>query len=67
MSRFQHAWPRKHTAEMNGVEVEFKSCHFEKSYHLWCDALQACREAGVFREKEDADRMLIDGEPATWE
>ena len=67
MRKFQYAWPRKHTAEMNGVEVVFKSCHFENSYHLWSDALQACRDAGIFHERGDSDKMLIDGEPATWE
>ena len=66
MVKYQHAWPRKHVAEMNGVEVPFRSHHFDGSYHLWSDALQACRDAGAFSESGDADKMRIDGKPATW-
>jgi len=66
MGRFQHAWPRKHVAEMNGGSVEFRSYHFDDSYHLWSDAVQACKDAGLFLKTGDGDRMLVDGRPVHW-
>ena len=49
MGRFQHSWPRRHVAEMNGEQVRFMSYHFDGSYGLWSDAVQACKNAGSFK------------------
>lgn len=62
--KFQHAWPRKHTATLNGRTIEFSSYHLDGSHYLWSDAVQACKDAGIYRETGDADKMLIDGRPA---
>lgn len=66
MRRFQHSFPRKHTAELNGMEVEFKSYHFDDTYYLWSDAVQACKTAGAFANAGDGDKMLVDGKPVNW-
>ena len=66
MVKYQYAWRHRHTASMNGKTIEFRSYHFENSFYLWSDAVQACKDAGIYLKDRDADKMLIDGRPATW-
>lgn len=56
----------EHVAELRGERVEFASSGKRGSHMLWSDAVQACKDAGIYRSDRDADRILVDGEPNRW-
>ena len=53
----------EHTARLRNVEVEFASAGPHGSLQLWEDAVQACKDAGIYRSAADAARILVDGRP----
>ena len=53
--------PRKHTAELNGGSVKFYTLHRFGSFSFRGDAIQACKDAGLYHDSKDADRILVDG------
>ncbi|MBQ9000467.1 MAG: hypothetical protein IJ087_01285 [Eggerthellaceae bacterium] len=59
MKSDHYLFPRVHFAEMNGGEVAFRSVFREGTHGLWSDALQACKNAGLFREPDDGRRMKV--------
>ena len=53
----------EHTAVLDGHEVEFCSTGNRGSHELWADAIQACKDAGIYKRGSDADRIVVDGFP----
>lgn len=56
-----YIFARKHKAELNGETVTFSSYHRPGSSGLHGDAIQACKNAGIYRKFSDADRIKVDG------
>lgn len=52
--------PRKHVVELNGDTLKFHSVH-RSDRGIKGDAIQACKDAGIYHSFKDAHRMLIDG------
>ena len=53
--------PRTHVAELNGGSTRFQS--YNTGFWLESDAIQACKDAGLYKSEEDACRIRVDGEP----
>lgn len=52
-------FPRSRRAELHGKAVEFTS-HFKPgTYGLWSDAVEACKQAGIYQYGSDADDIVI--------
>lgn len=51
----------EHTAELRGETVTFYSAARRDSYVLRSDAVQACKEAGIYKLPSDGDAVLVDG------
>ena len=52
---------RWHTASLDGRAVRFRSFYKRQTFGLHSDAVQACKEAGLYRGREDWDAVLVDG------
>lgn len=50
---------------MNGKVIWFKSYN-EDGFWLYMDAVQACKEAGIYLRDGDADKMTVDGRKPNW-
>ena len=59
-----HNKPRTHVAELNGGSTRFQS--YNTGFWLESDAIQACKNAGLYRSADDASRIRIDGIPVRW-
>ena len=53
----------EHIGELNGQTFEFVSAGTRDSIMLWDDAIQACKDAGLYRKASDAKRIIVDGRP----
>jgi len=51
----------EHVGELDGRRFEFVSAGTRGSMELWSDAIQACKDAGLYRRASDAHRMRVDG------
>lgn len=52
----------EHTAELRGRRVTFTSSARSRSWMLLSDAIQACKDAGIYEHWSDGDRVLVDGQ-----
>lgn len=50
---------RLRTAELHGERVEFLSYFKPGTFGLWSDAVEACKQAGIYKRQEDADEIII--------
>ncbi len=51
----------EHTAELRGERVVFYSSAKRYTHMLFSDAVQACKEAGIYKSSSDASRIILDG------
>jgi len=51
----------KHEAELRGQKVVFWSHGRRDTWVLHSDAVQACKEAGIYKSDGDGERVLVDG------
>jgi len=65
-SRREYSRSRRHTASLGGQGVEFSSYYKPGTFGLHSDAVQALKQAGLYHEREDWERVLIDGSPHTY-
>lgn len=56
----------EHTATLRGETVEFASSARKGTWMLLSDAIQACKDAGIYEHARDADKIRIDGAPYRW-
>lgn len=52
----------KHTAELNGHKVVFYSIAKSGSVELLTDAVQACKQEGIYTKVQDYYRIRVDGQ-----
>ena len=62
----EYAWPRRHTAEVNGRSTRFRSYWKFGTFGLHSDAVQALKDAGIYERPVDWERVKIDGHPHTY-
>ena len=51
----------EHTAELHGKRVVFCSSARKYTYALMSDAIQACKDAGIYETSGDASDIILDG------
>lgn len=51
----------EHTAELRGQRTVFYSSAKKYTSALFGDAIQACKEAGIYKSSSDASRIILDG------
>lgn len=59
MKSDSYIFPRLRYAELHGEAVEFTSFFKPGTYGLWSDAVEACKQAGIYQYGRDADDIEI--------
>lgn len=57
-----YRFARRHVVELNGGSTTFNSYN-KPGFWLESDAIQAAKEAGLYKKDGDCYRLLLDGQP----
>lgn len=58
--RYSYWWPRAHVVELNGGSTRFMS-YGKPGFWLESEAIQAAKDAGLYKESGDMYKIRLDG------